>query len=191
MRGGKCWFAIESKTFDVSLEEVRGKLRGTIVERSRGFSSWIRFGVTSLRKFLEGKGLLGGWAIFAEKLRDLGVVTQEEVKFEEALQVEPKPKAVIVEGKDERCLGKVRGRGLRSREEGLGRCLVGRWDDGSVVETELLSVRKWGERSWNIKNGMKVLSMGGPFMLLEFEDEEEAERVLKRGRNGLKTKCCN
>ncbi|RVW25599.1 hypothetical protein CK203_107707 [Vitis vinifera] len=41
---GKCWFAIESKTFEVSIEEVRGKLRGTIVERSRGFSSWIRFG---------------------------------------------------------------------------------------------------------------------------------------------------
>ena len=80
---------------------------------------------------------------------------------------------------------------MRNREEGLGRCLVGRWDDGLVVETELLSVRKWGERSWNIKNGMKVLSMGGPFMLLEFKDEEEAERVLKRGRNGLKTKCCN
>ena len=141
MRGGKCWFAIESKTFEVSLEEVRGKLRGTIVERSRGFSSWIKFGVTSLRKFLEGleecyreekkgrlvkaweeegrkfrverrengagryilcsvvdvetkrfclvvpegKGFLGGWAIFAEKLQDLGVVMQEEVKFEEAL----------------------------------------------------------------------------------------------------------
>ena len=39
MRGGKCWFAIESKTFEVSLEEVRGKLRGIIVEMSRGFSS--------------------------------------------------------------------------------------------------------------------------------------------------------
>ena len=54
MRGGKCWFAIESKTFEVSVEEVKGKIRGTIVERSRGLSSWIRFGVTSLRKFLEG-----------------------------------------------------------------------------------------------------------------------------------------
>ena len=160
MGGGKCWFAIESKTYEVSLEEVRGKLRGTIVERSRGFSSWIRFRVTSLRKFLEGleeccreerkgrlvkvweeegrkfraerrengvgryilcsvvdvetkrfclvvpegKGLLGGWAIFSEKLWDLGVVTQEEVKFEEALRVESKSKAVTVEGKDERSL---------------------------------------------------------------------------------------
>ena len=160
MGGGKCWFAIESKTYEVSLEEVRGKLRGTIVERSRGFSSWIRFRVTSLRKCLEGleeccreerkgrlvkvweeegrkfrverrengvgryilcsvvdvetkrfclvvpegKSLLGGWAIFAEKLWDLGVVTQEEVKFEEALRVESKSKAVTVEGKDERSL---------------------------------------------------------------------------------------
>ena len=54
MRGGKRWFAIESKTFEVSVEEVKGKIRGTIVERSRGLSSWIRFGLTSLRKFLEG-----------------------------------------------------------------------------------------------------------------------------------------
>ena len=163
----------------------------------------------------EGKGLLGGWAFFAEKLRALGVVTQEEAKIEEALRVDSKPKVVTVEGEDERCLGKkvegekktfvdvakesagrqgdalwlqVGGRGLRNREEGLGRCLVGRWDDGPVVETELFSIRKWGERNWNLKKAMKVLSMGGPFMLLEFEDEEEAERVLKRGMRRFKDK---
>ena len=34
----------------------------------------------------ESKGLLGGWALYAEKLWDLGVVTQEEVKKEEALR---------------------------------------------------------------------------------------------------------
>ena len=162
MRGGKSWFAIESKTFEVSLEEIREKLRGIIVEMSRGFSSWIRFGVASSRKFLEGleeccseekkgrlvkvweeegrkfrverrengarryiicsvvdvetkrfclvvpedKGLIGGWAIFAEKLRALGVVTQEEAKFEEALRIDSKPKMVIVEGKTEECLRK-------------------------------------------------------------------------------------
>ena len=54
MRGGKCWVAIESKTFEVSIEEVRGKLKGTIVERSRGLSSWIWFGDLSLRNLLEG-----------------------------------------------------------------------------------------------------------------------------------------
>ena len=45
----------------------------------------------------------------------------------------------------------VGGRGLRNREEGLGRCLVGRWGIGSVGESELQSVRKWGEHSWNIR----------------------------------------
>ena len=32
--------------------------------------------------FLEGKGLLGGWAILAEKLRALGVNTRVEAKTE-------------------------------------------------------------------------------------------------------------
>ena len=49
----KFWVAIESKTFEVSIEEIKGKLKGIIVERSRGFSSWIRFGASGLRKLLE------------------------------------------------------------------------------------------------------------------------------------------
>ena len=40
---------------------------------------------------------------------------------------------------------------MRNREEGLGRCLVGRWGTGSMGELELQSVRKWGEHSWNIR----------------------------------------
>ena len=44
MRGGKGWFAVEKKSFDISIEEVGGRLWGVIVERSRGVSSWIRFG---------------------------------------------------------------------------------------------------------------------------------------------------
>ncbi|KAL6349456.1 hypothetical protein AAG906_034113 [Vitis piasezkii] len=108
MRGGKRWFAIESKSFEVSVEEARGKIRGTIVERSRA-KVWEEEGrkfkverrengtgryilcyvidVESKRFCLmvpEGKGIPGGWALFAEKLRDLGVATQKEVKEKEA-----------------------------------------------------------------------------------------------------------
>ncbi|KAL6343750.1 hypothetical protein AAG906_027520 [Vitis piasezkii] len=90
MRGGKKWFAVESKTFEVSIEEVRGKIRGTIVERSRdgrkfkveirenGVGRYILCSiiVVESKRFClvvpEGKGLLGGWVLFAEKLRDLG-----------------------------------------------------------------------------------------------------------------------
>ena len=45
---------IELKSFEVSVEEVRRKLKGTIVERSRGLFSWIQFGDLSLRNLLEG-----------------------------------------------------------------------------------------------------------------------------------------
>ena len=60
--------------------------------------------------FPEGKGLIGGWAILAKKLRAFGVVTQEEAKIEEAFRVKSKKKVATLEGKDERCLGnKVKG----------------------------------------------------------------------------------
>ena len=117
----------------------------------------------------EGKGLLGGWALFAEKLRDLGVITQEEVKLKEASRGESKLKWVLIENKEENCNEKkvvgekksfadvtkelagkqgdalwlqVRGRGLRNREKGLGRCLVGSWDTELVGEPELQTFRK-------------------------------------------------
>ena len=52
--GGSCWFAVESKSFEISVEDVGGKLRGIILERCRGFFLWIRFGESSLRCLLEG-----------------------------------------------------------------------------------------------------------------------------------------
>ena len=45
---------MESKTFKISIEEIRGKLRGVILERSKGFSSWIKFGEKSFSFLLEG-----------------------------------------------------------------------------------------------------------------------------------------
>ena len=164
--------------------------------------------------FPKGKGLLGRWVILAEKLWALGVVTQEEAKTEAALRVDSKTKVVTIEGKDEKCIGKkvegekktfvdvakepvgrlgdaswlqVGRRGLRGREEGLDQCLVGMWGVGSVVETKMASFRKWGEHNWNLKKGVQVLKLGGPFFLLEFEDEKEAESV-KRGTRCYKDK---
>lgn len=45
---------MDSNSFDLSVEEVVGRLRGVIVERGRGFSVWIRFGDQSLRSLLKG-----------------------------------------------------------------------------------------------------------------------------------------
>ncbi|RVX05507.1 hypothetical protein CK203_013625 [Vitis vinifera] len=85
-----------------------------------------------------------------------GRYRKEGAEYEEDLCEVTKEQARR-QGEGEALWLQVGGRGLSDRKEGLGRCLVGSWGAGSVK------------------------SMGGPFMLLEFEDENEAERTLKRG----------
>ena len=43
-RGERCWFSVEAKTFDLSIEVVGGKLKGIIVERSGAFLPGSGFG---------------------------------------------------------------------------------------------------------------------------------------------------
>ena len=45
---------MEAKSFEILIEELGGKLRGCIRERSKGVSSWIRFREASLRCLLDG-----------------------------------------------------------------------------------------------------------------------------------------
>ena len=52
-RQGNC-FGVESKVFEVEVEEKRGKTLFFIVESKRGVSSWVRLGPASGRLFLEG-----------------------------------------------------------------------------------------------------------------------------------------
>ena len=52
--GGKCWFGVDSKTFEISVDEAKGKVLGTVCERSPNFSSWIRFSGKGLSFLLEG-----------------------------------------------------------------------------------------------------------------------------------------
>lgn len=54
--------------------------------------------------------------------------------------------------------------------------------------TELPSLRRWAERLWNLKKGVRFLKLGGASFLLEFEDKEKAERVSKRGVRRFKEK---
>ena len=51
-RGGRRWFVVESKSFELLIDDVEGKLRGCIWERCRGLTSWIRFGDASLSSLL-------------------------------------------------------------------------------------------------------------------------------------------
>ena len=52
--GGRCWFGVEKKTFEINIEEHKGRVCGKICERGPKSSSWIRFGGKSLSLLLEG-----------------------------------------------------------------------------------------------------------------------------------------
>ena len=56
-RGGRSCFVVEAKSFEILIDELGGKLRGCIWERSKGVSSWIRFREASLRCLLDGVDL--------------------------------------------------------------------------------------------------------------------------------------
>ncbi|KAL6327375.1 hypothetical protein AAG906_018977 [Vitis piasezkii] len=53
-RGGRVRFVVESKSFEILIDESGDKLRGCIWERSKGITSWIRFGDVSLGRLLAG-----------------------------------------------------------------------------------------------------------------------------------------
>ena len=46
-------FGVESKSFEVEVEEKKGRLQATIVEWKKGISLWIRLGSASLGLFLD------------------------------------------------------------------------------------------------------------------------------------------
>ena len=47
-RGGKAWFAVEAKSFEIAIEEKGKKLKGCIWERCKGVTLWIKFEDSSL-----------------------------------------------------------------------------------------------------------------------------------------------
>lgn len=50
---GKCWFSVDSKTIEISINKVKGKVLGKIYKSSPNFSSWIRFGRKGLALLVE------------------------------------------------------------------------------------------------------------------------------------------
>ena len=112
---------------------------------------------------MEGRGILGGWVKLAKKLHSLGVVTPVEAKVGSSLVGERADKrggdqVEVQDGRrtfDEVARAKfgrlgdavwlqLGGRDLRSREEQLGSCLVGRWGEAIVEVPDLDLLRRWG-----------------------------------------------
>ena len=46
---------------------------------------------------------------------------------------------------------------------------------------DLSALGSWGRSHWNLKKGVKFARLGGPFILIEFENKAKVEKVLLRG----------
>ena len=51
---------------------------------------------------------------------------------------------------------------------------------------DLSALGSWGRSLWNIRGGVKFARLGGPFILIEFENKEETDKVLLRGYRWFK-----
>lgn len=254
---------VESKLFEIEVEESGGKLKGCIWERCRGFDSWVRFGEASLRYLLEGietccreaddqrwaiewlegnrkfrmerrmnkagrfilcsvrdmeakrysiifpegKGQASGWNLLAVRLRGLGVTPTEGLKLTNMPEAPLKPKGVLkVQWKEKRVETKsyadavkstprragesvwleVGDKEVRGRLEHLKHCLIGRWGSISAPFPELDYVRFWTRHNWEVKGKLSIVGLGRVIMLFDFEQAQEAERVLARGIRNIK-----
>ena len=163
----KCWFGVNSKTFEISVNEAKGKVFRIVCERRTYFSSWIRFNGKALFFILEG----------AKNCCFLKV--GEHLK-----------KAWVEGGRKhqlELCTNKA-GRFLF-----FTTCDVGAWwGDGKGVADQppfLDSLKSWAQSSWMLKGNLCLALLGGSFILFEFEDVVEVERVLHLGVKWFKGKC--
>ena len=160
--------------------------------------------------FPEGNGIVGGWRILAEKLRQVGVRSSEEIQREEKAEktqreerqrtTKPLPRLLkpslnplakvskaekILDGKVV-CV-KVGEEEVQERLDQLRRCLVGWWGSGPAQIPGVESVRSWARMQWNIKNSLAVVSLGRGLWLFEFESKEEVDRVLMFGKRRFGT----
>ncbi|RVW53102.1 hypothetical protein CK203_080666 [Vitis vinifera] len=122
MRGGRSWFAMEAKSFEIEVEEEGGKLRGCIWERCRGWTlDWEERG----RKYgLERRLNEAGRFIFCS-VCDLGL--------KEFNIIVPEGDSLWLEaGVSE----------MQRRMDQLNRCLVGWWGDSKVPDPKLDFLRR-------------------------------------------------
>ena len=259
------WFAVESKSFEITMEGKGKKIKCYITERSRGVVSWIRFGVEGMEKLLkgveeccrtfdsasrtlvwrengrnfrleskvnnagrfllcsvtdgegkrhwlvfpEGRGLIKGWCLLAEKIRGLGFkppvenIARRTVTFVQSKREEEctsfRKNTVTYEGESAIKKGKVADRSgmstvwvdigdcIHGKELGyLKSCLIGRWEMQPELYPGKEELESWFRDAWRINSKVKLTDINEDLMLLEFNSPERAKWVLESGRRSFK-----
>ncbi|KAL6343049.1 hypothetical protein AAG906_017861 [Vitis piasezkii] len=170
--GGRCWFGVELKTFEISIEEHKGKvslnclsllLKG--VESCCGLKKRTPSEAMS-RRFLfcivrdAGKKIFIGWKILASKLRSLGVspLQWKGALLKNHLPSQASPSSSVVRDTSplRDCPAprsaiwlEMEKETLDRNKESLGRCLVGSWEGDSNRLPDPFEFENEAERVFN------------------------------------------
>ena len=188
------WFANweeEGRSYKL---ERRSNKAGNFLYCSVRDAGWKRFDIC----IPEGKGLVRGWKIMAEKLRSLGVGpkrlerqktnVRKEIKVPEKRLVMDTPKSFVKAvagtgfGISEEVV-RVRV-GKDETVERLGQlesCLVGWWGGGTSPTPDLKSLKHRAWHTWKVTGSLKVEELRRGLWLFGFESPNEARRILREG----------
>ncbi|RVX00654.1 hypothetical protein CK203_030281 [Vitis vinifera] len=148
MREDRSWFAVDSKSFEISMDVFGEKLKGIIVEISK-VKAYCR--VSLLRGLLK---------VGRMELLSLGVLTRDE------------PRGVLDFSRTESKVGAFEENAKNSYVDAIGRV--------SHVGSKLVCFGQLGKIALDLKGGVKFAILGGPFLLIEFENKAKVDKVLLR-----------
>lgn len=89
---------------------------------------------------------------------------------------------VVVEKEGRRsrvCDVEVRADSTQPNMRFLGRCWVGRLEDGSMALPTAMEVQRWAQNRWKVTAGVQVQELGGASFLFTLSSVEEVQRVLR------------
>ncbi|RVW97047.1 hypothetical protein CK203_032410 [Vitis vinifera] len=208
-------FAVESKAFEIVVDDRKGKPQVLIVEKKGGVSSWVQLGPESLGFFLEGgfirlgvsdlerkrfyifilrgRGDKRGWMIMAEKLHQLvGAFgrksNNQEVRAVGKAVVESSYATVAKRptwGNTNSITVKVKREETLGNLQKLEHCVVASWKASTRGEEDLESLGKLWAKSWGLRGNLGLAKLEKDRFLLEFEDLEEARRVVSSGNRSM------
>ncbi|RVW37828.1 hypothetical protein CK203_087870 [Vitis vinifera] len=203
-------FTVESKTFELALEDRKGKCQVRVVEKKRGVSTWVRLGLDSLGLFKEGlihcirdekegrwekewkeRGRRDkrGWTAMAEMVRQMEELAGRRTELQEVRTVgkitPAKSYAEAVRRTDRVSLNAIKMKVTREEIAGnlqkLEHCLVACWKSNEKEEDDLERLGSLWANSWGLKGKLGLAKLERGKALLEFEDISEAHRVVSSG----------
>ncbi|RVW17768.1 hypothetical protein CK203_071720 [Vitis vinifera] len=182
---------VESKAFEIVVDDRKGKIQVLIVEKKGGVSSWVRLGSDNLGFFLEGLNL----CIKDEKEARWGREWKEQGRMYSMTRGINRAGGFIRLGVSD--LERKRKPGRKGCEEGCcgrsyatmaKRPLLGNPNVIARGQGEKMTLRSWGkfgQSSWDLKGSLGLAKLEKERALLEFEDLEEVRRVVSFGNRAM------